>query len=330
MRSIVKFAFLNKEEKMTTMKRFDLLKFFLFLLFSFMNLSILGVEDPGGLYFVSRYIGKFSRFVAKDKFMEYFRDVYQEEEVFIYGPKAGNYDFSVLKGKKLKCFAAFVDKKSKFEVDMLKDMPLEILDLSFVAPRKLSELQPLFTSSLKELYLSRVILDEPSLLSSLQLETLVLDGLTYSDDIMTNIAQMKSLKRLGLRFYYKDKSDGLWKWRNDIPFVILNNLSLTALNLEYVTPTILYFLEKQKQLRILKINVGPQFSIRYLLSSIAGREFDFLAMNWLSKPDQRKLKDLLREYHVKAKVLFVNGKQVIPENDNEEKRLEQVKSAGIE
>ena len=312
------------------MKRFDLLKFFLFLLFSFMNLSILGVEDPGGLYFVSRYIGKFSRFVAKDKFMEYFRDVYQEEEVFIYGPKAGNYDFSVLKGKKLKCFAAFVDKKSKFEVDMLKAMPLEILDLSFVAPRKLSELQPLFTSSLKELYLSRVILDEPSLLSSLQLETLVLDGLTYSDDIMTNIAQMKSLKRLGLRFYYKDKSDGLWKWRNDIPFVILNNLSLTALNLEYVTPTILYFLEKQKQLRILKINVGPQFSIRYLLSSIAGREFDFLAMNWLSKPDQRKLKDLLREYHVKAKVLFVNGKQVIPENDNEEKRLEQVKSAGIE
>ena len=312
------------------MKRFDLLKFFLFLLFSFMNLSILGVEDPGGLYFVSRYIGKFPRFVAKDKFMEYFRNVYQEEEVFIRGYKAGNYDFSVLKGKKLKCFVAFVDKKSKFEVDMLKDMPLEILDLSFVAPRKLSELQPLFTSSLKELYLSRVILDEPSLLSSLQLETLVLDGLTYSDDIMTNIAQMKSLKRLGLRFYYKDKSDGLWKWRNDIPFVILNNLSLTALNLGYVTPTILYFLEKQKQLRILKINVGPQFSIRYLLSSIAGREFDFLAMNWLSKPDQRKLKDLLREYHVKAKVLFVNGKQVIPENDNEEKRLEQVKSAGIE
>ena len=311
------------------MKRFDLLKFFLFLLFSFMNLSILGVEDPGGLYFVSRYIGKFSRFVAKDKFMEYFRNVYQEEEVFIRGYKAGNYDFSVLKGKKLKCFVAFVDKKSKFEVDMLKDMPLEILDLSFVAPRKLSELQPLFTSSLKELYLSRVILDEPSLLSSLQLETLVLDGLTYSDDIMTNIAQMKSLKRLGLRFYYKDKSDGLWKWRNDIPFVILNNLSLTALNLEYVTPTILYFLEKQKQLRILKINVGPQFSIRYLLSSIAGREFDFLAMNWLSKPDQRKLKDLLREYHVKAKVLFVDGKQVIPENDNKEKRLGQTESAGI-
>ena len=311
------------------MKRFDLLKFFLFLLFSFMNLSILGVEDPGGLYFVSRYIGKFSRFVAKDKFMEYFRDVYQEEEVFIYGPKAGNYDFSVLKGKKLKCFVAFVDKKCKFEVDMLKDMPLEILDLSFVAPRKLSELQPLFTSSLKELYLSRVILDEPSLLSSLQLETLVLDGLTYSDDIMTNIAQMKSLKRLGLRFYYKDKSDGLWKWRNDIPFVILNNLSLTALNLEYVTPTILYFLEKQKQLRILKINVGPQFSIRNLLSSIAGREFDFLAMDWLSKPDQRKLKDLLKEYHVKAKVLFVDGKQVIPENDNKEKRLGQTESAGI-
>ena len=130
-------------------------------------------------------------------------------------------------------------------------------------------------------------------------------------------------------FLYDDKFNEFWRLRNDIPFVILNNLSLTALNLGYVTPTILYFLEKQKQLRILKINVGPQFSIRYLLSSIAGREFDFLAMNWLSKPDQRKLKDLLREDHVKAKVLFVNGKQVIPENDNKEKRLGQTESAGI-
>ena len=329
MRSIVKFAFLNKEEEVTTMKRLDLLKFSLFFLFSFMNLSVLGVEDPGDLYFVSRYMGKFPRFVTKDKFMEYFRNVYQEEEVFIYGPKAGNYDFSVLKGKKLKCFAAFVDKKSKFEVDMLKDMPLEILELSFAVPRKLSELQPLLTPSLKELYLSRVILDEPSLLNSLQLETLVLDGLTYSDDIMTNIAQMKSLKRLYLKFHYDDKFNEFWRLRNDIPFVILNNLSLTALNLEYVTPTILYFLEKQKQLRILRIYIGPQFSIRNLLSSIAGREFDFLAMNWLSKPDQRKLKDLLKEYHVKAKVLFVDGKQVIPENDNKEKRLGQTESAGI-
>ena len=326
MQSIIKFTFLNKEEEVTTMKQFDLLKIFLFILFSFMNLSIFGVEAPSDLYFVSRYT---PRFVAKDKFMKYFRNVYQEEEVFIHGYKAGNYDFSVLKGKKLKCFAAFVDKKSKFEVDMLKDMPLEVLNLSFSIPGKLSELQPLLTPSLKELYLSRVILDEPSLLSSLKLETLVLDGLTYSDDIMMVIAQMKNLKRLWLRFHYEDKFNESWRSRNDIPFAILNNLSLTALNLEYVTPTILYFLEKQKQLRILKINVGPQFSIRYLLSSIAGREFDFLAMNWLSKPDQRKLKDLLREYHVKAKVLFVNGKQVIPENDNEKQRLEQAKSAGI-
>ena len=309
------------------MKQFDLLKIFLFILFSFMNLSIFGVEAPSDLYFVSRYT---PRFVAKDKFMKYFRNVYQAEEIFLHDPKADRYDFSVLKGKKLKCFAAVVGKKSKFEVDMLKDMPLEVLNLSFSIPGKLSELQPLLTPSLKELYLSRVILDEPSLLSSLKLETLVLDGLTYSDDIMMVIAQMKNLKRLWLRFHYEDKFNESWRSRNDIPFAILNNLSLTALNLEYVTPTILYFLEKQKQLRILKINVGPQFSIRYLLSSIAGREFDFLAMNWLSKPDQRKLKDLLREYHVKAKVLFVNGKQVIPENDNEEKRTEQTKAVGIE
>ena len=311
------------------MKRFDLLKFFLFFLFSFMNLSILGIDDPRDLYFVSQYHVGFPRFAANDEIMEHFRNVYQAEEIFLHDPKADRYDFSVLKGKKLKCFAAVVGKKSKFEVDMLKDMPLEVLNLSFSIPGKLSELQPLLTPSLKELYLSRVILDEPSLLSSLKLETLVLDGLTYSDDIMMVIAQMKNLKRLWLRFHYEDKFNESWRSRNDIPFAILNNLSLTALNLEYVTPTILYFLEKQKQLRILKINVGPQFSIRYLLSSIAGREFDFLAMNWLSKPDQRKLKDLLREYHVKAKVLFVNGKQVIPENDNEKQRLEQAKSAGI-
>ena len=314
---------------MTIMKRFDLLKFFLFFLFSFMNLSILGIDDPRDLYFVSQYHVGFPRFAANDEIMEHFRNVYQAEEIFLHDPKADRYDFSVLKGKKLKCFAAVVGKKSKFEVDMLKDMPLEVLNLSFSIPGKLSELQPLLTPSLKELYLSRVILDEPSLLSSLKLETLVLDGLTYSDDIMMVIAQMKNLKRLWLRFHYEDKFNESWRSRNDIPFAILNNLSLTALNLEYVTPTILYFLEKQKQLRILKINVGPQFSIRYLLSSIAGREFDFLAMNWLSKPDQRKLKDLLREYHVKAKVLFVNGKQVIPENDNEKQRLEQAKSAGI-
>ena len=313
------------------MKRFDLLKFSLFFLFSFMNLSVPGMDDPRDLYFVSQYHVGFPRFAANDEIMEHFRNVYQEEEVFIRGYKAADrYDFSVLKGKKLKCFAAVVGKKSKFEVDMLKDMPLEVLNLSFSIPGKLSELQPLLTPSLKELYLSRVILDEPSLLNSLQLETLVLDGLTYSDDIMTNIAQMKSLKRLYLKFHYDDKFNEFWRLRNDIPFVILNNLSLTALNLEYVTPTILYFLEKQKQLRILRIYIGPQFSIRNLLSSIAGREFDFLAMNWLSKPDQRKLKDLLKEYHVKAKVLFVDGKQVIPENDNEEKRTEQTKAVGIE
>ena len=329
MRSIVKFAFLNKEEEVTTMKRLDLLKFSLFFLFSFMNLSVLGVEDPGDLYFVSRYMGKFPRFVTKDKFMEYFRNVYQEEEVFIRGYKAGNYDFSVLKGKKLKCFAAFVDKKSKFEVDMLKDMPLEILELSFAVPRKLSELQPLLTPSLKELYLSRVILDEPSLLSSLKLETLVLDGLTYNDDIMMIIAQMKSLERLGLRFYYKDKSDGLWRWRTDIPFAILNNLSLKALDLEYVTPAVLYFLEKQKQLKILRINAAPHLGMPHLAPVIAGKEFDFLAVNVMHRNKQR-VRKLLKEHRVKAEILFINKEQVIPENDNEEKRTEQTRAAGIE
>ena len=234
-----------------------------------------------------------------------------------------------MKGKKLKCFAAFVDKKSKFEVDMLKDMPLEILDLSFIAPRKLSELQPLFTSSLKELYLSRVILDEPSLLSSLKLETLVLDGLTYNDDIMMIIAQMKSLERLGLRFYYKDKSDGLWRWRTDIPFAILNNLSLKALDLEYVTPAVLYFLEKQKQLKILRINAAPHLGMPHLAPVIAGKEFDFLAVNVMHRNKQR-VRKLLKEHRVKAEILFINKEQVIPENDNEEKRTEQTRAAGIE
>ena len=146
------------------MKRFDLLKFFLFFLFSFMNLSILGIDDPRDLYFVSQYHVGFPRFAANDEIMEHFRNVYQAEEIFLHDPKADRYDFSVLKGKKLKCFAAVVGKKSKFEVDMLKDMPLEVLNLSFSIPGKLSELQPLLTPSLKELYLSRVILDEPSLM----------------------------------------------------------------------------------------------------------------------------------------------------------------------
>ena len=310
------------------MKQFELLKFCLLFLFSFMSLSILGMDDPGDLYFVSQNRTGVPRFAANDRIRDHFRKVYQDEEIFIHGPEAENYDFSVLKGKKLKCFAAVVDEKSNFEVDMLKDMPLEVLNLSFSTPRKLSELQPLLTPSLKELYLSRVILDEPSLLSPLKLETLVLNGLTYNDDIMTIIAQMKSLKRLGLSFNDKTKADGSWEWRRDIPFAILNDLSLKALDLEYISPAVLYFLEKQKQLKILRINVRMGMGMQYLAPVIAGREFDFLAINRLSKPDQRELKNLLREYHIKAKVLFVNGKQVIPENDDDEIKLEQAKPAG--
>lgn len=311
------------------MKRFDLLKFSLFFLFSFMNLSVPGMDDPRDLYFVSQYRAGFPPFATDDEIMEYFRKVYQAEEVFFHGPKAGNYDFSVLKGKKLKCFAAFVGKKSKFEADALKDMPLEVLNLLFAVPRKLSELQPLLTPSLKELYLSRVILDEPSLLSSLKLETLVLDVCTYNDDIMTIIAQMKSLKRLGLNFYYKDKSDGLWKWRTDIPFAILNNLSLKALDLECITPTVLYFLEKQKQLKILRVNAAPHLGMPHLAPVIAGKKFDFLAVNVMHNNRRRVLK-LLKEYRVKAEILFINREQVIPENDNDEKRTEQTRAAGIE
>ena len=210
---------------MTIMKRFDLLRFCLLLLLSFMSLSILGMDDPADLYFVSRSRTGFSRFATIDEIKEHFRKVYQEEEIFISGLKSGNCDFSVLKGKKLKCFAAYVGKKSNFEIDLLKGRPLEVLNLSFSTPEKLSELQPLLTPSLKELYLSRVILDEPSLLSPLKLETLVLNGLTYNDDIMTIIAQMKSLKRLGLRFHYDDKFNEVWKVRYDIPFTILNDLT---------------------------------------------------------------------------------------------------------
>ena len=311
------------------MKRFDLFKFFLFFLFSFMSLSILGIDDPSDLYFVSQNRAGFPRFVTNDEIIEHFRKVYQAEEIFMLGPEADNYDFSVLKGKKLKCFAAFVGKKSNFEVDMLKDMPLEVLNLSFSTLRKLSELQPLLTPPLKELYLSGVILDEPSLLSSLKLETLVLNGLTYNDDIMTILAQMKSLKRLGLRFHYKDESDGLWKWRHDIPFAILNDLSLEALDLEYVSPAVLYFLEKQKQLKILRVYIGPQLGLQHLAPVIAGREFDFLAVNVMHRNKQR-VRKLLEKYHIKAKVLFINTEQVIPENDNQKKESKQTKSAGVE
>ena len=260
---------------------------------------------------------------------EHFRKVYPAEEIFILGPETDNYDFSVLKGKKLKCFAAFVGKKSNFEIDLLKGMPLEVLNLSFSTPRKLSELQPLLTPSLKELYLSGVILDEPSLLSPLKLETLVLNGLTYNDDIMTIIAQMKSLKRLGLRFHYMDESDGSWEWRLDIPFAILNDLSLEALDLEYVSPTVLYFLEKQKQLKILRVYIGPWLGLQRLAPVIAGKEFDLLAVNVMHRNKQR-VRKLLEKYHIKAKVLFINTEQVIPENDNQKKESKQTKSAGVE
>ena len=323
MQSIIKFAFLNKKEGIAIMKRFDLLKCFLFLLFSFMSLSVLGMDDPSDLYFVSQNRAGFSRFAMNDKMTEHFRKVYQAEEIFMLGPKSDNYDFSVLKGKKLKCFAAFVGKKSNFEIDLLKGMPLEVLNLSFSTPRKLSELQTLLTPSLKELYLSGVILDEPSLLSPLKLETLVLNGLTYNDDIMMIIAQMKSLKRLELTFHYEDKFNEFWIKRNDIPFAILNDLTLTALRLDFPTPAVLYFLEKQKQLKILTVAVAPPFKISNLISSIAGREFDLLAIKRFINPDLGELKDLLNKYQVKVKVLLVNGKRVIPGNDNEEIKSEQ-------
>ena len=314
---------------MTIMKRFDLSKFFLFFLLSFMSLSVPGMDDPSDLYFVSQNRAGFPRVATNDEMKEHFRKVYPAEEIFILGPETDNYDFSVLKGKKLKCFAAFVGKKSNFEIDLLKGMPLEVLNLSFSTPRKLSELQTLLTPSLKELYLSGVILDEPSLLSPLKLETLVLNGLTYNDDIMTIIAQMKSLKRLGLRFHYMDESDGSWEWRLDIPFAILNDLSLEALDLEYVSPTVLYFLEKQKQLKILRVYIGPQLGLQHLAPVIAGKEFDFLAVNVMHRNKQR-VRKLLEKYHIKAKVLFINTEQVIPENDNQKKESKQTKSAGVE
>ena len=314
---------------MTIMKRFDLSKFFLFFLLSFMSLSVPGMDDPSDLYFVSQNRAGFPRVATNDEMKEHFRKVYPAEEIFILGPETDNYDFSVLKGKKLKCFAAFVGKKSNFEIDLLKGMPLEVLNLSFSTPRKLSELQPLLTSSLKELYLSGVILDEPSLLSPLKLETLVLNGLTYNDDIMTIIAQMKSLKRLGLRFHYMDESDGSWEWRLDIPFAILNDLSLEALDLEYVSPTVLYFLEKQKQLKILRVYIGPWLGLQHLAPVIAGKEFDFLAVNVMHRNKQR-VRKRLEKYHIKAKVLFINTEQVIPENDNQKKESKQTKSAGVE
>ena len=309
---------------MTIMKRFDLLKFYLFFMLSFISISILGLDDPSDIYFASQNRALLPQLATDDEIKEHFRKVYQEEEISINGLEADNYDFSVLKGKKLKCFAAIIGNGSNFEVDMLKDMPLEVLNLFFNTPRKLSELQPLLTPSLKELYLYRVIVDEPSLLSSLKLETLVLDGITYNDDVMTIIAQMKSLKRLGLRFYYRYKSNGSWDWsqRWDIPFAMLNDLSLRALDLEYVSPAVLYFLEKQKQLKILRVNAGPNLNEHHLVPVIAGREFDLLAINNLMHNNKRRVLKPLEEYRVQAEILFINREQVIPENDNQEKRAE--------
>ena len=125
------------------------------------------------------------------------------------------------------------------------------------------------------------------------------------------------------------KSDGLWKWRQDIPFAILNDLSLEALDLEYVSPAVLYFLEKQKRLKILRVYIGPQLGLPHLAPVIAGKEFDFLAVNVMHRNKQR-VRKLLEKYHITAKVLFINTEQVVPGNDNPEKELEQTKSAGVE
>ena len=83
------------------MKRLKLLKLFLFFLLSFMSLSLFGMDDPSDLYFVSQNRVGFPRFATNDEMIEHFRKVYQAEEIFIHGPEADNYDFSVLKGKKL-------------------------------------------------------------------------------------------------------------------------------------------------------------------------------------------------------------------------------------
>ena len=76
-------------------------------------------------------------------------------------------------------------------------------------------------------------------------------------------------------------------------------------------------------MKILTVAVAPSFKISNLISSIAGREFDLLAIKWFNKPDLGELKDLLNKYQVKVKVLLVDGKRVIPENDNEEIKSEQ-------
>lgn len=67
----------------------------------------------------------------------------------------------------------------------------------------------------------------------------------------------------------------------------------------------------------------------HLAPVIAGKEFDFLAVNVMHRNKQR-VRKLLKEHRVKAEILFINKEQVIPENDNEEKRTEQTKAVGIE
>ena len=46
--------------------------------------------------------------------------------------------------------------------------------------------------------------------------------------------------------------------------------------------------------------------------------------------NKQRVRKLLKEHRVKAEILFINKEQVIPENDNEEKRTEQTKAVGIE
>ena len=87
--------------------------------------------------------------------------------------------------------------------------------------------------------------------------------------------------------------------------------------------------KKQKQLKILRVYIGPWLGLQHLAPVIAGKEFDLLAVNVMHRNKQR-VRKLLEKYHIKAKVLFINTEQVIPENDNQKKESKQTKSAGVE
>ncbi len=296
----------------------------------FLNLGclLLAIDDPDDLLFAFPHSqrlllspGETPSAVQRRLYGQLYK---AEEILYLPSVKQTRFDDTLFQGKRFKSIhLQWISPDAVFPYSKaLKNMPLESVDLSFTRPGKvkLSDLREFLKPSLKKLRLFNVILDDPSLLHGLDLETLELNAVTLDDEIINVIAGMKHLKRLELRLFETlEPANLLPQPRQDIPFEMLKNLSLTALTLSATDASARYFIQSQKQLRILMLtNIREPEPI---IPVLAGREFEYLMISspysgWEKKEDQKqKILKLLKQYKVSAKLLFINGARINEEAD---------------